>query len=80
MDGGWGSSGLVNQGSEFLLEEGESFPVGDGVAVYAEGGGCGGGGVAGDQEAGGAELVGGEGSLSGRRGWRMEDGGWRGRG
>jgi hypothetical protein len=64
---------VIDEVADLLLEEGEAFPVGEGVAVDVEGGGDGVGGVAGDEEAGGAELVGGEGAeMAGRR-WRMED-------
>jgi len=60
----------VHQGTDLLLEEGEAFPGGEGVAVDGEGGGDVGGGLAGDEESGGAELVGGEGSVAGAFGWR----------
>jgi hypothetical protein len=53
---------LLDEGADLLLEEREAFPVGEGVAVDVEGGGDGVGGVASDEEAGGAELVGGEGA------------------
>jgi hypothetical protein len=51
------------------LEEGEAFPIGEGVAVDVEGLGDGGGGVAGDEESGGAELVGGEGAWGAFARW-----------
>jgi len=60
--------------AEFLLEEGEAFPGGEGVAVDVEGGGDGGGGVAGEEEVGGAELVGGEGAGGASANCRF--GGW----
>jgi hypothetical protein len=48
--------------AELGLEAGAALPAGEGVAVDVEGLGDRGGGVAGDEEAEGAELVGGEGA------------------
>jgi hypothetical protein len=50
----------VDESADFEPEEGVAFPVGDGVAVYTERVGDGIGGVAGNEEEGGAELIGSE--------------------
>jgi hypothetical protein len=59
----------LEEGFEFLLEERVALPVGEGVAVDAKCGGDEVGGVAGDEEMGGAELVGGEGARGAFSRW-----------
>jgi hypothetical protein len=62
--GAGGGIGLeVDLAAEFGLEAGVLFPAGDGVRIDAEGGGDGGDGLAGEEKAGGGELVGVEGFL-----------------
>jgi hypothetical protein len=60
VDCPWSGVRGVEVEVDFELEGGELFPLGDGVAVEAEKGGDGGGGVAGDEAAGGVALAGGE--------------------